>query len=91
MSVNSLPENEVSSLKTKDSVVYRVVLTGGKTREWTLRETLTLSFNLNSLYIVSDIIILFHAFSQDPVRAKLLRWLDSGHSLRTWDGRYSLL
>lgn len=49
MSVNSLPENEVSSLKTKDSVVYRVVLTGGKTREWTLRETLTLSFKLISL------------------------------------------
>lgn len=37
------PENEVSSLKTKDSAVYRVVLTGGKTREWTLRETLTLN------------------------------------------------
>lgn len=90
MSVNSLPENEVSSLKTKDSVVYRVVLTGGKTREWTLRETLTLSFKLIAL--LSLIIILFHCFfSQDPVRAKLLRWLDSGHSLRTWDGRYSLL
>lgn len=60
MSVNSLPENEVSSLKTKDSVVYRVVLTGGKTREWTLRETLTLSFKLISLS--SLIIILFHCF-----------------------------
>lgn len=80
MSVNSLPENEVSNLKTKDSVVYRVVLTGGKTREWTLRETLTFK---------SCFILFF--FSQDPVRAKLLRWLDSGHSLRTWDGRYSLL